>query len=255
MRVLYQISALALALALVSACASKPPATSSLPPDFFKQPFPEEKIVIEPSDVVFVRFYLHPEMNSKVTVWTDGKISLPFFQGLQVAGLTPDGLQQKLVELYSKEFVQPEINVVLEQRSQRFVYVTGAVRSGGMKPIVSNVTVGMMLADCGVVMRDAGLSSVILVRRVAEKECKVYQLNADFATGTERDVYLEPGDILYVPRNAVTLVGDFVQKYIRDIVPPNMNLGIGMNYNYELSQSSNRRNNTSSSATPTSVSQ
>lgn len=208
-------------------CAQTPQEVEIVPTDFFS---PQTKTVIEPGDVMRVQFYFHPEMNQVQRVRPDGKMSFAFFQGLDVAGLTPEELQKKLVDLYTKEFVKPVITVSFEEKASRAVYVVGEVGEGGYKPIPTNATVGQLLTQCRLDLRRASLDSVILVRRHSEKEYRAYKIDADFTAGKERDIYLASGDIIYIPRNAITQVGDFVQQYIRDVIPPQMTLGLGFTY-------------------------
>jgi len=201
-----------------------------IPQNFFE---PNTGTVIAPGDVLRGNFYFHPELNQLQRVRPDGKIALTFFQGLEVAGLTPDELQEKLVELYSRDFVNPVITVTFEEKASRAVFVTGEVADGGLKPIPTHTTVGQLLTRCKVNHLRAALDAVVLVRRHSDTEYRAYQLNADYLNGAERDLYLNDGDILVVPRNTITSVGDFVQRYIRDVIPPNMNLGFM--FTYELS--------------------
>jgi protein involved in polysaccharide export with SLBB domain len=201
-----------------------------IPANFF---MPNTATVIAPGDVLRINFYFHPELNQLQRVRADGKIALTFFQGLEVAGLTPDELQEKLVELYSRDFVNPVITVSFEEKASRVVFVTGEVADGGLKPIPTHTTVGQLLTQCRVIHLRAALDAVVLVRRHSDKEYRAYQLNADYMNGAERDLYLKDGDILVVPRNTITSVGDFVQRYIRDVIPPDMNLGFM--FTYELS--------------------
>jgi polysaccharide export outer membrane protein len=202
----------------------------SIPTNFFE---PNTATNIAPGDVLRVNFYFHPELNQLQRVRADGKIALSFFQGLEVAGLTPDELQEKLVELYSRDFVNPVITVTFEEKASRAVFVTGEVAEGGLKPIPTHTTVGQLLTRCKVNHLRAALDKVVLVRRHSDTEYRAYQLNADYLNGAERDLYLKDGDILVVPRNTITSVGDFVQRYIRDVIPPDMN--IGFLFTYELS--------------------
>jgi len=201
-----------------------------IPANFF---MPNTGTVIAPGDVLRINFYFHPELNQLQRVRADGKIALTFFQGLEVAGLTPDELQEELVELYSRDFVDPVITVSFEEKASRAVFVTGEVADGGLKPIPTHTTVGQLLTRCKVNHLRAALDAVVLVRRHSDTEYRAYQLNADYMNGAERDLYLKDGDILVVPRNTITSVGDFVQRYIRDVIPPDMNLGFM--FTYELS--------------------
>ena len=215
--------------AAASGCHPKNAQTET-PPEFFQPHFPQTQTVIASGDTLDIRFYYHPEMNDKVLVRPDGKISLPLHQGIFVAGLSPDELQQKLVEIYSDEFVDPVItvNVILSVTSQ--VYITGEVSDGGAKPLQANTTISQLLAQCAVKDTDADLHSTVLVRRTEPTTYTAYLVDADIVNGKQRDIYLAPGDVIVVPRNNITVLGDFIKKYISDLIPPQVNLVWGFNY-------------------------
>lgn len=220
-------------------CASNTnsPSPPLVPPEFFT-PYSYQKhdTHIEFGDILNVSFFYHPELNVKQRVRSDGKISLTFNQGLYVAGDTPEELQKKLTSLYSATFINPVITVDIE-KADSYVLVTGEVKAGGTKQLKGNTTIAQILSDSSVYFRKACLESVVLVRRHTHEQYKVYTINVDFITGPERDVYLAPGDIIFVPRNRITKINDFVQQYIRNVIPPNMNLGLG--YTYELHNDEN----------------
>jgi len=222
----------AVCLLLIYGCGVKekpapyPPVTQT----FFEPYYPEENMTLGPGDELTVKFYFHPELNDQVIVRPDGKISLAFHQGIDVKGLTPEQLQNNLIKMYSAVFINPVVVVQVERRTPHTVFVTGEVQQGGIKALNTDKTIGQVLAESGVNFNNAALESVILIRRHTKKEYKVYEIDAQPARGKERDIYLNPGDIVFVPKNNITILGDFVQKYIRDIIPPQMTLGFGVTY-------------------------
>ena len=214
-----------------STTAGRDPAPDPIvpvPENFYDPYYPSADVIIESGDVLTVRFYYHPELDSKQTVRQDGKISLTLLQGLDVAGQTPEELQQRLVTLYSNEFVEPVITVEIDKESEAVVFVTGQVASGGIKSLKSNRTIGQVLAQSSPMESDADLSTVVLVRKHGPKEYKVYLVDARFEDGLDRDIYLAPGDIIVVPQNTITIIGVFVQKFIRNIIPPQMSIYYGI---------------------------
>jgi len=246
-RIFFLIVVVALGGICMTGCAGKSSKSARgeepiqvVPPEFFNPSFPSQSVLIEPGDVLTVKFYYNPELNSAQIVRPDGKISLTLLQGLEVAGESPEALQSRLLTLYSKEFVNPVISVEIEKKSNTSVFVSGQVTTGGIKSLQANTTIGQMLAQSGVKERDADLSSVVLVRKHGDKLYKVYKVDARFEQGVERDIYLAPGDMIIVPRNAITILGDFVQKYIRDVVPPQMNIMWGLNTDLNTALGVNR---------------
>lgn len=222
---------------LVTGCASRKSATSHqgmqqaiepVPPQFFDPFFPSPTVTVSPGDEIRVRFYYHPQLDSKQIVRPDGKIALTLLQGHYVSGKTPEEIQLELLAYYKNEFVNPVVTVEIEKRTESSVFVSGQVGSGGVKQLQSNFTIGQMLAQCAVIETDANLGSVVLVRKDGDKSYRVYLVDAEFENGAQRDIYLAPGDIIIVPRNTITIIGDFVQKFIRNLIPPQMSIYYGV---------------------------
>jgi protein involved in polysaccharide export with SLBB domain len=212
---------------LVSGCTSRSPKSETIPLSFFD---PEVVEVIKPGDILDIKFLYSPEFDRAQTVRADGKISLVFFQGLDVGGMTPDELHQKLLALYSEHLVDPEITVAIQKKTDRYVYVTGEVSKGGKLPVTFQTTVGQILAQSDVNYRRAAIDSVILVRRQSNSQYYAYVVDADFEKDSGRDIYVSDGDILIIPANTITHVGNFIQQYVRDLIPPQMSIFYGITY-------------------------
>ncbi len=189
------------------------------PPQFFESNAPSRQVVIAPGDVLTVRFYYNPELNKTVRVREDGKISLALFQGIQAAGQTPEQLQKSLTELYAHEFTKPEVTVDLESTANSSVYLTGEVALPGAKEVHGIVTVAMALAMGQVTQKTAGTKSVFLIRGSSNGKHLVYKLDASIPGGNARDVVVLPGDVLFVPRKAIVKADDFMEQYVRELLP------------------------------------
>jgi len=196
------------------------------PPEFFQSNAVGKLATIAPGDTLTIRFYYNPELNKTTRVRDDGKISLDLFQGISVAGLTPEELQKNLVEMYSKEFTNPQITVDIDSRAVNSAYVTGEVLIPGAKELHGKMTIGTVLALSQVVQKNAGMKSVLLIRGTQEGKYTVYKLDASFAAGAARDVMAQPGDIIFVPRKGIVKADDFVEQYVRQLLPATPNASI-----------------------------
>jgi polysaccharide export outer membrane protein len=196
------------------------------PAEFFASNAARTLPVIAAGDVLNIRFFYTPDLNKTVRVRDDGQVTLDLFQGVQVAGLSLEALQKKLVELYSREFTDPEITVDFESRPNYTVFVTGEVQQAGPKELKGTMTVGMALAMSQVNQKTAGVKSVFLMRRVEDNKYRVYKMDASFPNGTAHAVQLAAGDILFVPRKGITKVGDFIDQYVRQLLPVTPGAGI-----------------------------
>lgn len=57
------------------------------------------------------------------------------------------------------------------------------------------------------------------MRNTGEHKYNVYQLDASFPDGIGHGVQIFAGDILFVPRKGITKVDDFIQRYVKDLIP------------------------------------
>lgn len=206
-------------------CLGVPPAMaggkkySSPPPEFFQSNRIGKPVVIAPGDVLSVRFYHEPKLNQTVRVRQDGKISLDLLQGIDVAGLAPEALQEKLTELYVHELTNPGITVDVDSQANSSVYVTGEVLLPGAKEIHPNMTVAMVLAMSQVIQKSAGTKSVFLIRATQGAEYRVYKLDASLPGGAGAGIQVVPGDVYFVPRSGIVKADDFMEHYVRQLLP------------------------------------
>lgn len=217
--------AAALVLCSVSSVAALSQRYASPPPEFFVANQPGKPLIIVPGDVLSVRFYYNPELNKTVKVREDGKISLDMFQGIEAAGLTPEDLQKQLVELYTHEFTDPVITIDVDASSSGSVYVTGEVQAPGTQEWHGNLTLAMALAVSHVNQKTAGIKSIFLIRASEPGKFVAYKLDASLPVGKSRDLQILPGDVLFVPRKFIVKADDFVDQYVRQLLPGTPNVG------------------------------
>ena len=74
--------------------------------------------VLAVGDVINVEFYYHPDLNRKVSILPDGKISLPLKGEIDVSGLTCSQLSEILTKSYCDIFRDPSITITLIEYNQ-----------------------------------------------------------------------------------------------------------------------------------------
>ena len=109
------------------------------------------------------------------------------------------------------------------QNSRRRVCVLGEVRTPGLYPLTSDMTVIEALTAAGWVKSSGILSSVMIVRRDAVGGARqFYRVDAKRAVlkqDWEQHVALQPGDVVYVPEHFIAKVGDFVGFFSAKVEP------------------------------------
>ncbi len=193
------------------------------PESFYSSNWHAGPVTIAPGDVLTIRFYLSPDLDRVVKVRDDGKISLPYFQGIDVLGETPDTLQKSLVDLYSKELTKPLITVDIDNSANHSIYVTGEVQLPGEKELHGHMTLAMALAMAQVNQKTAGLKSVLLIRAAQPQKYSVFRVNGSFGGEAAQNLVLQPGDVLVVPKKAIVKMDDAVDQYVRQLLPATPN--------------------------------
>ncbi len=95
-------------------------------------PKPDTKAyVLSVADVLRVEFAYHPDMNRELTVRPDGNITMPMKGGVYALGLTPLELEEKIKNLYSKEFLDPVVTITMIQYNRTIDHLKKAITTSG----------------------------------------------------------------------------------------------------------------------------
>ncbi len=132
-------------------------------------------------------------------------------------------LDVKLTEQYSDLLTQPELTVLMTQSAPRNVVVMGEVAAGGTLPIQGErLSLVEALGASGGFIRDtAKLDHTMLVRWIP-KENRIRSWKIDASEehwGAEESILLQPHDVIFVPALPVVHVNDWIDRYIRRMIP------------------------------------
>ena len=188
----------------------------------------EKEYRIQVGDELDIKFFYNPELNEKVTVRPDGRISLQLVHEVMVTGLTPWELTQLLKQKYAPELKKPEIAVIVRSFGAHKIYVDGEVNKSGMFPLIGYMTVLQAISQAGGVKDTARTTEVVILRRGPDNKGIAFQVNAQkVIDGTDmgQDIALKPFDIVYVPRSSIANVNVWVDQYIRKNLPIYLSFG------------------------------
>lgn len=168
---------------------------------------------INPSDVLELTFPLSPEFNQTVTVQPDGYITLHGVGDLPVAGQTLPELTESIKRAYSKILQDPEINVDPKEFEKPFFTVGGQVGKPGKFDWYGDITLTQAIAIAGGFTDASKHSQVLLFRRVSDEWTEARIINVKKMMGDrdlQEDPELKPGDMLFVPKNALSKIKPFL---------------------------------------------
>jgi len=188
-------------------------------------------LTLGPGDVLDIRFFYNPELNDTQSVRPDGKITLQLIGEIMVQGKAPEELRDELARLYAPELRKPEVTIIVRGLNDRRVYVGGEVNKPGVVPMPGRLTALEAINEAGgFKIEMARVKSVVVIRR---QEGRLRGSLIDFSgvlKGKQGSSFLlEPRDIIYVPQTAIVNVDQWVDQYIRKILPV-QSIGIGVSW-------------------------
>lgn len=184
--------------------------------------------VLAPGDEIEITFRRTPELNQRELIRPDGAISVTDAdartgeKGLVAANLTVQQLRGALVQLYQSELKDPDISVTIRTFGSNTVYVAGEVGRPGMLPLTGAMSALQAVLAAEGFKSSARTGEVLLIRPAGSGRASWQILNLGKAFGRADlgdDVRLAPHDILYVPRSHIGNADEFVDLYIRRLLP------------------------------------
>jgi polysaccharide biosynthesis/export protein len=179
-----------------------------------QQRYPRYKIQRE--DVLNLSFPLSPEFNQTVTVQPDGYISLYGGPNLHIQGMTVPEVSEAIKKAYTGTLHEPIVDIDLQDFQKPFFTVSGQVGKPGQYDLRHETTVSEAIGIAGGFTATAK-TQVFLFRRVSSgwMEVKELKLN-DILNGKKanEDVFLGPGDMIFVPEKFITKFRKYVPYYV-----------------------------------------
>jgi polysaccharide biosynthesis/export protein len=150
-------------------------------------------------DVLRILVWAEPQLTETAVVRPDGKVSLPLVSELDVAGLTPEAVQQILTDQLSKFVRKPRVTVTVQEIHSRMVYITGEVQRPGAYPLLDVMSVVQLVARAGGLTDFAKRKQVYVLRAGNSARVNVNYERVLKGQAPKQNVELAPGDTVVVP--------------------------------------------------------
>jgi polysaccharide export outer membrane protein len=174
----------------------------------------EERYRLQPGDVLEVQFRYSPEFNQTVTVQPDGYISLEIGGDLKVAGMTVDETRRTILKKAGERLQDPIATVLLKEFQKPYFVVAGEVTQPGKIEMRERVTAIQAIMLAGGMKETARSSQVVVFRKINSDMAEVKLLNLKNIRRTgdlENDLTLQPGDMVFVPRDKISKIERFMK--------------------------------------------
>jgi len=192
----------------------------------------EDQYKISVGDKLSIKLFYNPELNQEVIVRPDGRIALQLVNEVKCVTMTPAKLAEVLTEGYAKYLAQPpEVSVIVTALGGNKIFVGGEVSAAGLKDLTVPTTVlGAIILSGG--FKDTGdRNQVILVRRDEDNKPRYMSLDIEKAMkgiDPSQDVYVQPYDVVVVPRSGIADVDLWVNQYLGQTI------GVFAGYGYMI---------------------
>lgn len=178
-----------------SACSTRGVQTTEVPPPA------TDDTTLGPGDVFSVRVYGEDAMTGKHQVAPDGTIHFPLLGAVEVGGLEPTEVAQKIQSaLRDGDLLRdPHVSVYVEAYASKRVSVVGAVANPGTFALEPGMTVVQAISMAGGFSSLADRDGTVVTRRVAEEIIRYRVPVARVTKGQAEDIEVAAGDIIFVP--------------------------------------------------------
>lgn len=171
--------------------------------------------VLGPGDIIRITVFQNPDLTIETRVAETGAITFPLIGTVAVGALSVPAAERAIAsQLREGGFVlQPQVSILPVQMRGNQVSIIGLVGRPGRYPLeTTNLRLSDMLATAGGIAAN-GADTVVLIGarggRTVRQEIDIPSL---FLKGSENDVPLAGGDILYVHRAPTFYIYGEVQR-------------------------------------------
>jgi polysaccharide export outer membrane protein len=175
-------------------------------------PIQMKEFIIGPGDVLQTQVWRHTEFNASVKVQPNGLVSFPLIGDINVKDMGVYQFRDLYAQKLDKYIVDPQVSIQIAMAVYNKIYILGEVRRPGIFVLDEPKTISEAIVFAGGFTYSANESKVVLMRKGADGSTKPVEFDVDaIMNGTEphNDIYLQRGDIVYVPLSNIALVDRF----------------------------------------------
>jgi polysaccharide export outer membrane protein len=183
---------------LISILAGCAPTTRTVvePPT----PVPLADTTLGVGDTFEVRVFGEGDLSGIYRVGAEGGITFPLVGAIQVEGLEPQAVAQRIAARLAEGILRnPQVNVFVKDQTSKKVYIIGQVSRPGTLIYTPSMSVVEAITVSGGFTPLAAKNDTTITRNEQGKKTIVKVPVEDIGEGKAKNVYLRPGDIISVP--------------------------------------------------------
>lgn len=180
-----------------------------------------KEFILGPGDRIEIIVYRQDDLRRTVQIDTSGKITYPLIGDIQAGGLSIFQLRDKIRDGLSKYYVNPEVSVGVTAVLSQKVIVLGEVKNPGLFSLETPINALEAISRAGGPTSDAKQGNVLLIRGGLKNPELITLDIGSILSGYDmaQNVYLQNGDIIYVPATFIANVSRFFEHLSKIITP------------------------------------
>jgi polysaccharide export outer membrane protein len=168
---------------------------------------------IHRGDTIQINFPYLGEFNQTESVQPDGTLILKTVGSVQADGLTLSELHASVVGAYSTILRNPLLTIQPLDLQKPYFTALGSFARPGKYDLKSDLTVSEAIAMAGGFNDQSKQTQVVLFRKVNDQMTEARLLNFKKMLNSHdmrSEVVLQPGDMLFVPKNRISKIARFL---------------------------------------------
>lgn len=172
-------------------------------------------------DRLAISIWEEPTLSQEVIVSPSGTISLRRVPDeIRVEGHSMSSVRLRIQQAYTKLRPGASVSVSLIEVAASSLYVAGEVRDPGVIPYTKGMTVSSAIMAAGGLKITAKWNDVRVLRNRPGRAPKTIRIDMDKTLHAEGpDLLLLPGDVIYAQTSTIADAGNWVELYIRRLLP------------------------------------
>ncbi len=161
-----------------------------------------DEFVVLPGDVLQITVWKEEGMDREVQVLSDGTITFPLVGTVVVENKTPSEVQLQIKELLTSVIPAASVTVSVNAPLGHKASILGQVQKPGEFVMSTNIGVMQLISQAGGLTPYADKDKITIIRRTLEGKKIIIEFpykNISRGRDLEKDINLEPGDVVFVP--------------------------------------------------------
>jgi polysaccharide export outer membrane protein len=157
-------------------------------------------------------------MSRDITIGPDGRATFPMLGNMPLTGVTLQELEKALNQRYAREVGPLRVDVLLKSSMPNEVFILGEVGQPGAYPVRRPISVLEALTLARGHTPRSDLREVMIVNRQGDQVvARTYNIKAVLDDDASSLAYLQPDDLLFIPKTGLAKAGD-TMKQLADVI-------------------------------------